>query len=104
MLARLASYTFFGVAFFSCRFALPGDMVVVEGMLATAMYFLIQGKCDVIGGFGTKSEEIFSTLSDGDHFGEIGVLMQVRVRKLCGASIASCVALLLQVVWRFYCK
>jgi CRP-like cAMP-binding protein len=53
-------------------------MVVLEGMLATAMYFLIQGKCDVIGGYGTKMQETFGELTDGDHFGEIGVLMQVR--------------------------
>ena len=70
----------FVISHLRTEFALPGDLVVPEGTLATAMYFLITGKCQVIGNHGTKAEEVYNTLSDGDHFGEIGVLMQVSCR------------------------
>ena len=67
----------FVISHLRTEFALPDDLVVQEGTLATAMYFLIQGRCQVIGNYNKKNEEVFNTLAEGDHFGEIGVLMQV---------------------------
>lgn len=65
--------------------AAPGERIILQGDIANEMYFICRGEVEVIDASG----EVALTLSDGDFFGEIGILMattrtaSIRAKTLC---------------------
>ena len=63
----------------------PGDIVVYKGDYGDCMYFICEGKVDVLGDDGT----VLTTLAEGDNFGEVALLSEgrrnatVRAREFC---------------------
>ena len=51
-----------------------GDLIVMQGEKANAMFFLLQGKAGAYFSDPDGSEIHLRTMDDGDHFGEIGLL------------------------------
>ncbi|KAI9140138.1 hypothetical protein BKA69DRAFT_1082104 [Paraphysoderma sedebokerense] len=57
------------------RLANTGDMIVKEGEVGKAMFFIIRGSVDV----ASKDDEVlFATLGQGSFFGEIAVLFDIK--------------------------
>ncbi|KAI8813706.1 hypothetical protein BJ742DRAFT_672450 [Cladochytrium replicatum] len=71
----------------SLRHYQPGDVVVREGDMARAMFFVVKGTVTVISGDG---EITFAELSAGSFFGEIGILFNIA-RTATVSSKTKCV-------------
>ena len=55
----------------------PEETIVAQGELADAMYFIANGKCEVIMMHNiTGNEQWLKNLMPGDYFGEIGVIYE----------------------------
>lgn len=52
------------------------DFVYHEGDIGREVYFLIQGKLQVVGKIDTPSEEIYNELEDGSTFGELALFKE----------------------------
>jgi alkyl hydroperoxide reductase subunit AhpC len=55
-----------------------GDMVVGEGNVADRMYVITSGTVEVLRRRADGSTEVVSTLGPGEHFGEVGLLLEGR--------------------------
>ena len=50
------------------------DIILREGDTDTNLYKVLSGNVEVYSGFGTDRENILGILSEGDYFGEMGLL------------------------------
>ena len=50
------------------------DIILREGDTDTNLYKVLSGNIEVYSGFGTDRENILGILSEGDYFGEMGLL------------------------------
>ena len=50
------------------------DIILCEGDTDTNLYKVLSGNVEVYSGFGTDRENILGILSEGDYFGEMGLL------------------------------
>ncbi len=50
------------------------DIILREGDMDTNLYKILSGNVEVYSGYGTDGESILGILSEGDYFGELGVL------------------------------
>ena len=63
-------------------FHLPGQLIITEGKVGHALYFITRGKADII-----RNGKVTSQLSDNDFFGERSLATGERTN----ASIRACV-------------
>ena len=63
-------------------FHLPGQLIITEGKVGHALYFITRGKADII-----RNGKVISQLSDNDFFGERSLATDERTN----ASIRACV-------------
>lgn len=56
-----------------------GEVIIHEGDLEFCMYDIVIGSVGIYSHYGTPAEQLISTLSDGDYFGEME-LISVRAR------------------------
>jgi peroxiredoxin (alkyl hydroperoxide reductase subunit C) len=55
-----------------------GEMVIAEGSVADRIFVITAGKAEVVRRRAGGSEEVVSVLGPGEHFGEVGLLLEGR--------------------------
>ena len=63
------------VRYLTPRMYMPGDFVTRQGEMATDMYFILQGNCEVLATDGVTK---IAYMGSGDYLGEIGILLKDR--------------------------
>jgi sulfate-transporting ATPase len=54
----------------------PGTLIVRQGDMADRFYIILEGKVEVVYTAGNGREQLITYLSNGDYFGEIGLLQK----------------------------
>ena len=71
-----------------------GRALVYEGDAAERFYIVVRGRVEVVRAAGAGREERLTLLDDGDHFGEIGLLLDVPRTATC-RTLTECMCLVL---------